>query len=379
MLSIAIYCLSLFFISLLFFRPRRSDVFFILFISIYHYCFSYLFLAFTKNQITDSSNYFKWAEIRSYDELSYTSTDLIIYLVKLIRELGLSYEDIFLTFSMVSGLSIIGMFVYLTKNSKTLTQGLLNRYTLFLLPGLHFWTVAIGKDALCLLAFYFICSSNFKRNSIKLILGLLLLLLVRYHILVFIIIGLVSHIFLTSNLKPFNISKGIVRLIASFLTVPLGVLVYRYTLSSIQKYSSTGFDGLTSFIDNRANVYADVGSGVLLANQPYVVKVFALVYGGIPWLSLDILSLFSMAEGSIISVLLYFSIKNFFLIRKINNPELEKPKLLFWFICVFILLMPLISSNLGLMVRMRVMLYLPLIYLYFQFKEQNKLEKKYKY
>ena len=364
MLITIIFSILLFFLSLIFFKPRKNDVFYVLFLSIYHYSYSYIFLLFTEDKINDSSNYFKWSSTVSYSDLSYTSTDFIIFLVKILGELKLSYHAIFMIFSLISGLAIIGMFSFYSKRYFYSSNFIINKYTIFLLPGLHFWTVAVGKDALCLFAFYLICSSKIK-NSFRLALGLILLMLVRYHILIFLIMAFITYTFVASKYNFLSLSKGLRRLVVIVMSVPIFIFLYQYILTNIQKYSSNGFNDFTSFIENRSDAYAETGSGVVLASQPYIVKVFALLFGGVPWISLDLLSLVAMIEGCIIFFMIFY-ISNKIILRKnifvLTNGNI---KILLWFILIFSLIMPLVSSNLGLMVRMRVMLYFPLMFIFF--------------
>ncbi|MDC4261732.1 hypothetical protein NQ692_17920, partial [Acinetobacter baumannii] len=101
---------------------------------------------------------------------------------------------------------------------------------------------------------------------------------------------------------------------------------------------------------------------------PYILKMLAFVLGGLPWLSLDPLSLFSMAEGVIVIGILLYSYYYLFTKDRFNN---SKQIFILIFIALFILFMPLISANLGIMVRMRVMLYIPILTVLLMFMLSN--------
>lgn len=356
------FVLLCFILSIILFKPYKSKIPHIFILSLYHFGFAYIFLQFSKDQVNDSLNYYNWSYSRNLEDLSFMGTDFIIRIVKFVRYIGIEdYNIIFYLFSMISGLAIIGLFNFINKNFNSIKVSRLKlEYVFLLLPGLHFWTVAIGKDALTLLAIYLICVSIFFRKTGLFLGAIILLILVRYHIAILFLIGFLLHLLFSSKTRIFNLSTGIIRTIVLVISIPAAALVYSFALSSIQKYSSSGFEGFGDFIDNRTDAYSESGSGAILTGQPYFIKVLAMILGGIPWLSLDPLSIAAMFEGFIILILLFYALSKMRTYKKFYNTYSEPSAFLLWFVILFLLFMPLISGNLGLIVRMRVMLYFPI-------------------
>lgn len=352
------FLFSSFYLSLVFFKFKASEVLNILFLVLYHFIFSYVFFEFSKDKTNDSYNYFLWAKENL--DLEYQGTGVIIRIVEVLNSIGFdSYSSVFLVFTSISAIAIVGFYKLIYRNYFSVKMKVVI-FILLLIPGLHFWTVAIGKDSLTLLSMFLICYGVNNKNIIIAFLGAIIILFVRYHILGILIASLVLYFLFFSSYKPKNISKGIFKLIIIVISMPVAVVFFSGIMKNIQKYSSDGFTDINSFISNRQDAYADVGSGVLLSGQPYIVKVFALVFGGIPWLSIDLLSLFSMLEGIVILFTLYFSISLLYKNRYQNSYFYNISIYFFIFIFIFLLFMPLISANLGIMARMRVIFYLPL-------------------
>lgn len=351
-----------FYLSILFFKFKISEVISIFSLVTYHFIFSYIFFEFSKDKTNDSYNYFLWA--KESLELEYQGTGIIIRIIKLLNFIGFNdYSTIFLFFTSISAIAIVGFYKLIYRDYYSLNMKIII-FILVLIPGLHFWTVAIGKDSLTLFSIFLVCyGANNRKFGIS-ILGSLIILFIRYHIFGILIGSLIIYLLFFSNYKPKVISKTVFRLIIIVVSSPVAVTFFYGLMKNIQKYSSDGFNDIGSFINNRQDAYSDVGSGVLLSGQPYIVKVFALIFGGIPWLSIDLLSLFSMLEGIVILVTLYFSLSLLYKNRHQNNYFYNVSFYFFIFIFIFLLFMPLISANLGIMARMRVIFYLPLFLIF---------------
>lgn len=351
-----------FYLSILFFKFKISEVVSIFFLVTYHFIFSYIFFEFSKDKTNDSYNYFLWAK-ESF-ALDYQGTGIIIRIVKLLNFIGFDdYSTVFLFFTSISAIAIVGFYKLIYRDYYSLNMKIII-FILVLIPGLHFWTVSIGKDSLTLFSTFLVCYGVNNKKFVISILGAIIILFVRYHIFGILAGSLIIYILFFSSYKPKKISRGMFRLIIVIITLPVAAIFFSGLMKNIQKYSSDGFSDIGSFINNRQDAYSDVGSGVLLSGQPYIVKVFALIFGGIPWLSIDLLSLFSMLEGIVILVTLYFSLSLLYKNRHQNNYFYNVSFYFFIFIFIFLLFMPLISANLGIMARMRVIFYLPLFLIF---------------
>lgn len=352
------------FLMFVFLVRRNSLDFFItsFFLNLYHFFFSLAFYFFAKDKPNDSMNYYNWS-INSLDDFKFSSgTGFLVHFVNFLRVLLVDYQLIFLFFSMISSLVILFFFkiIFDFKQKGYLSnKGFKFLTFLLFIPGLHFWTVSIGKDCLILLFITIFLYAYYKKLFKLLIFSLLFLAFIRIHVFAILFIAFMLNEFFYGNYKFKNISMSVYRFIIILLAIPTVFLIYNVLFNIVQKYSADGFSDFGDFIENRSEVYSSEGSGLLLSSQPYIFKVLAFLLGGLPWLSLDVLSIFSMLEGLIIiSVMAYL----FFNLLIKKHEKNSKQIFVLLFIVIFSLFMPIISANLGIMVRMRIMLYMPIYF-----------------
>lgn len=356
-----------FFLALVIFKPSNNKLISVFVLNLYHFIFSIIFLDFSSDKVTDSSNYFNWA--LDGTDFGFFGTGFIVNFVSLLNHFGLSsYEIVFFIFSALSSLAIISIYLFLSKiirescSHKKLSILL---FLLFLLPGLHFWTVAIGKDVLTILSIVWVVFGVYQGNRKFLILGVLLALCIRPHIAAFLLLSFYFYQFFYTDWKPEKISKGLYRVVLIIISLPIFVGLSSFLLSYSQKYSTDGFNDFGDFVQNRQEAYSEVGSGAVLTAQPYIIKVLAFILGGLPWSnSQGLMGIFAMLEGVVIlsafTYVLYLTIFKFGFNKIGADALFKRTVFMIIFIICILLIMPVISSNLGLMVRLRVMMYLPL-------------------
>lgn len=344
-------------------RVQKRNAFYLFVINAVHFIFAWAFLVFSDGEANDSFNYYFWATLGL--DLGYTGTGFIVSIVKFLLWIGITdYFYVFLFFSSLSSLGLLAIFNYLLNRNRDGSRYLdILLFFCFLLPGLHFWTVSVGKDSLSIILIALLLIASLEHRYKTIILLLVALFFVRSHIAL--LIGGSIGLFLFLYYKFNNLSNGIVRLGLMILSLPVSALVISFLMGAIQKYSATGFDSFGDFVANRQEVYAGTDAGAILVGQPYFVKVFAQIFGAIPWLSLNVLSIFSLLEGLIIFTLFAYAIYRFIILKNKNSKYVRLGVLWFIFVVAFILLMPIISTNLGIMVRMRVMIYLPIFVILF--------------
>ena len=141
------------------------------------------FLYFSADRPNDSFNYYTWA-LHGDVPPGVMGTGLIVLIVKFFLELGIKdYFSILLIFSGISAVGIVVLFNHLMgmiQDGKAINRVVV--FLFFLIPGFHFWTVAIGKDALSIAVISFGLVSFLNKKYGWLALNLIALFLIRSHI-----------------------------------------------------------------------------------------------------------------------------------------------------------------------------------------------------
>lgn len=150
---------------------------------LWHSFFCLFYFWYSLNNTADSTLYY----IRS---LSFNfgfdvGTSGIDYIVSFFSQgLGLSYGNVFLVFNIVGYVGLLSLAAALQAVTKTSRRDIRKWSTLFLfLPGISFWSSAIGKDAIAFAAAGLVtwAALDIGRRMPALILGTLLFLLPRPH------------------------------------------------------------------------------------------------------------------------------------------------------------------------------------------------------
>lgn len=152
-------------------------------------------------------------------------------------------------------------------------------------------------------------------------------------------------------------------------------LVGDFFISYIQKYSASGFFAISDFIDARQDVYADSGAGVDLSNYSWPSRMAIFILGFLPY-SIGFSQLASLFEGGVfvwlltnVFVMWRHVPSGGFNVEKIN-PAIDKNVCCFFvlFFLLTCLVLSMVSGNLGLIARQRIMLYMPILIVYFVFR-----------
>lgn len=313
-----------------------------------HLLFTYLYYVYSLNNIADSTLYYISAHssYSSWSETSFVNGTAFIELLlfPLIHYFGLTYFACFFIFSFFSLLGIFKLFKIVLDINRFRVS---NWYYLFLLPGLHFWTVAVGKDSLI---FYAICSLlycyYFKKKWFNYIIPMLLIGIIRFYIFAFIGVALfLSLLFLSKKIKiRGKIFLGLVFAVCIFLISP-------YFFKSIN------VDGVKSIAEQQQIIAAaNMGGGgaIDLTNSNIIVKFLSYLFRPLIFEARNVQGLFAAFENIIWMVIFY---KLFIGIKR--KALFKDHETFFWFSFTSILTIALpaayILSNLGIASRQKVM------------------------
>lgn len=364
------------------FKSTWFDRAILVFIIVYHFLFSIVFLWYSDGIITDSFNYFSWAA--SGAEGAWYGTGLIVSIVRAIQYLGFkNYESIFMFFSAVSGFSVASLYLAIVNIGRQ--HGMAKVVTpwviiTLLLPGLHFWTVPIGKDGLILFSYALVVMGIYRGGGKFILLSAVVLaFLVRPHVGfamgALLLMDSYRNITLFKSWRQRVLYKVVIFIVAIFV----GILFYKFVLSFIQRYSDVGFGSILEFLESRQGIYAESGSGFDLAAYSFPVRYILFFLGGVPGVSTGLFQFFAMMEGLFVILVMTLIIYYLYrggaamrrlgdwrhgdgqsVIKKFKRLEIMSTSLLFYSLALAAGL-TLITGNFGLIARQRIMVYVPLV------------------
>jgi len=287
-------------------------------------------------------------------------TDFIVFFTyPLIHLFGLSYTGGYIFYSCF-GLwgyyFIIKAIDFLIKKYNLLYKK--EYFYLLLLPGLHIWNVAIGKDSLIFFSIALFFAGVLYNKWIWIGFGGALMGLVRSPVLALFIVGLVfGNIMLN---KKISIAQKV------FICICAGVLLYLLlpVIEARLNLENVDYDSISDTIDQRLSANQAGGSSIDMTNASYPAKVFGFLFRPLFFDAHSGLMLYSSCENLIwllmtINVFWNFITKTF-----------RRRYSAIYFSILMSFLFPVLAqsstlSNLGIAVRMKTMYFTPLILMFF--------------
>jgi hypothetical protein len=243
-----------------------------------HAICGFIYYNYAVNFGSDSSMYY--FGINGYYETGFgLSTQFIIFVVQTIKgAVGGTYLDFFLLFQAFGffGIALLMRVMEEVYTALDLPQTPWS-YLLLFLPGIHFWTSAIGKDGIlftaCCLALW--AAMHLKRRYLAFAIAMGLMILVRPHIA---LIALVAASWTMLRDRTTNVMLRTVLVLVSLG----GLVVAAATMKSTFALDVTSADSISDFLAVRDNVKAtsssdDLGNTAVL-NAPYPVRVLSFLF-----------------------------------------------------------------------------------------------------
>jgi hypothetical protein len=234
---------------------------------------------------------------------------------------------------------------------------------LFFLPNLHFWSCAVGKDALlffCIGIFTYGLMMPSKRFML-IILGLVLAYFIRPHITLFMLLGFGMAYFSGKNISLIQ------RIL--FFGVMIGIAIAILPMvMQFAKVEEVSVEGFSKFSETKAALLntSFSGSAIDISNYPLPFKIFSFLYrpfffdiNGIP-------SVLASFENLLLLLLTVNVLKNKPLQSFRNAPFVLQGMV--YFLIIGTLAFSQTLGNIGIMIRMRNM-FLPglIIYIFWHF------------
>jgi len=204
-----------------------------------------------------------------------SGTIFIVHFTQGIRTwLGGSFFDHFLFYQCFGMIGVALLMRSLGDIAESLEMPVpIETYLLLFLPGLHFWTAGIGKDAPMLLAVSLAIWSVIRLDKRFAWLGLALVImaLVRPHIMPFVGAGVVGALMLSRRTSPR------LRLILTPVAAA-GFVFMLFRAAESLNIDTVSVDSLSGFVDQQQSFGDDYGSGANLGDLPLPLKIFTLMF-----------------------------------------------------------------------------------------------------
>jgi hypothetical protein len=280
--------------SFAFVEPSRVRVGIFFAAYLVHIATTVLFFAYAQDNVTDSAGYY-------HDDFGFAedgfgiATQFLFYTVQKGRDIfGGTFLDYFLIFQ-VFGFFGICMLMRIFEEvyaSFGIEQPLYS-YALLFIPGIHFWTSAIGKDAPLFLG---VCLSlwaamNLKRRYPWLAAGIGIILIIRPHIALIAAAAVAITLIFDRRVRLFT------KIVLMILALA-GVGFTAATVESTFRVDVTSADSVSDFLSTHDEVIQDAhAAGSTAVYGSYPVRLLSLLFRPMFWDAEGIFGYVASAEN----------------------------------------------------------------------------------
>ncbi len=221
-----------------------------------------------------------------------------------------------------------------------------NWYYILIMPLIHFWTVAIGKDSLIFFGIaMLVYNIYFQRKWVHYIIPILLVGFIRIHILFFVIAAFgIAQLFLNKNIRP-AYKLLLVGTIVAGMVALFPILLERIDFKAGQS--------LTEQVELLSERELAGGSSVNVKDSNILVKWVSYIFRP---LFVDAHNVFALAASveNLVWVMMFFVI-----FRKLRTKIVDQMRSVYWFSVFAIIAITLpgafLLSNLGVAARQKTM------------------------
>jgi hypothetical protein len=289
------------------------------------------------------------------------STIFIINFVQFLKEwFGGSFLDFFILFQAMGFWGLLFVLRAFDDIYDELGQPR-NRYVylLLFLPGLHFWTSAIGKDAPIFLAVAMCTWAAFRLQTryVAFAAGMIIALLVRPHITLIALIALAMTVLVAR--KTSLLSR------AALLALALGGIgsVIGLVEGSFNGLNISNTDSVTEFIETKSSVSEESGGDMSIVNASFPVKLISLLFRPFFIDATGPLGYIASLENVILLVVIGSLVWQFRTAVAVARAALFARFALIFFVMLTILL-AMVNYNVGLGLRQKMMM-MPALLIFF--------------
>ena len=327
--------------------------------TLFLFCYHLLFVIFAyqiriERGISDS--HFYWAQSFDINKHSWFdfldwSANFIVFLNYPLLKIGVPFFIGFLIYGIIGFFGILKWMQWtdLVFENKFYYKGINLLYLLFLLPNLHFWTAAIGKEPIVFwgIAAVFYAIALKKYNTFSFIVGSLMVLTLRPHVALMLFSAVALVLFFDKN---YSLKKRISFGVVSFSVLSL-LLYLVFQLTHIRYWN---WKRITYFNDYSILSFKYSGSYVPMLEYNYFYKLFSFNFRPLFYDANSLATLLSSIENIIVLLIhllgLFFVIKFY---RKMVLPNWVK--IAFLFTSILSILYVQRYANLGIFMRTKMM------------------------
>jgi len=354
-----------------FFNKINKTVFNLLFF--WHLFFCIVYYHYSLNNPADSHSYFDSSLVKFAD--FGTGAVVIINITRVFSYfLDLSYFNCFFIFNFIGTIGIL--FFYLTLREINFYKKYIDNKLFFIimfLPTMHFWSSAIGKDALSFLAIcIFVWSSiNLRNRKNYIILSIFLMFLVRPHIASVMSTSVVIAFIFYSNID-LKI-KILYLIILSVVSLYIADYAFIYVgMPDLITYSpfKINFHVLFDFINKREAANLSLTGGIDISSMGPLMKVFTYLYRPLPFEIKDFYQFVVSIENILLIYFTFIGLMGLF--NKEKDQHVSQSKLLlFVYIILAVIILSFTSANFGINSRQKWMIFPAILVLAYQFSIKN--------
>lgn len=323
----------------------------------YHLLFFILYAVYASFNPSDSIRYFKVSNNIGDDWIMFfePGTKFISFVAAPFVQLGFSYLTMMLIFSWMGYIGFVYAYLFFKENI-TINVKVFKRFDLLtlllFLPNMHFWTVSLGKGSIIFMGLMmFTQAIKFPQKRLfPLILGAFLVYMVRPHVMLFMLVGVMVGLLTGRDKLKMNVKILILLISMGFLYQASTTILAVAQLEN----SENVVDDFEQFSEGRAlGLSEKAGSGIDMNNYPLPLKFFTFWFRPLFVDSPNILGLFSSLEN-FLYILLFLKICSWRFVKFIRKaPYLVKMSGIVFLLTSFA--MTFVMSNLGIMMRQKSM------------------------
>jgi hypothetical protein len=296
-----------------------------------------------------------------YGRASGLSTVFVINFVQFLKSyLGGSFFDYFLLFQAMGFWGILFVLRAFDDIHEELGQpNFKNIYLLLFLPGLHYWTSAIGKDAPIFLAVAMCVWAAFRLQRRYLVFGagVLIALLFRPHIALMALIALALTLLVGRNTSLLTRGALLAVVLAGIGSVA-GLVEGTFNGLSL---SST--DSVSEFLETKSQVSESSGADLNIVGASFPVKLISLLFRPFFIDANGLLGYVASLENVVLLVIILTLFRRFRTVMAVARGTLFARFAIFFFI-MLTLLLALVNYNVGLGLRQKMMM-MPALLVFF--------------
>ena len=232
-------------------------------------------------------------------------------------------------------------------------------YLLLFLPGLHFWTSAIGKDAPLFLGVAMCVWATFRMRTRYLIFGagVVVSLLFRPHIALIALIALAMTVLFARN-------TSLLSRAALLAVVLVGVgTVAGLVQNAFYGLNLSNADSLSEFIETKSSVSEESGGDMSIIGASFPVKLFSLLFRPFFIDANGLLGYIASLENVVLLVVIGMLIWRFGISMAVARAAMFARFSAFFFVMLTILL-AMVNYNVGLGLRQKMMM-MPALLVFF--------------